>query len=109
MLDKHSLDILKKIYRCPYITIAELKLIFPRRDTEEILIWLESEHYISFREASRADLDEGYEMAPYDGAHLLSIRKGNIAAEDTTLLRANIALCISILSLVLSFIAVFLK
>ena len=102
-LDKKSLKILKKIYRCPYITLAETKLLFPWHDTEEIILWLESEKYISFRIASSAPEDQGYEVFPYnDGAHLVSLRKGNVAAEDTTLLRANIALIIAILSLAIS-------
>lgn len=109
-LDKKSLKILKKIYRCPYITLAEIKLIFPAPDTEETVLWLESEKYISMRIADNANTDEGYECVPYDdSAHLLSLRKGNIAAEDHTLLRANIALIVSVISLAIAVLAFFFK
>lgn len=109
-LDKKSLKMVKRIYSCPYVTIAEMKILFPMPDTEETLAWLESEKYISFRIADCAENDQGYEMFPYDdGAHLLALRKGNIAAEDTTLLRANIALIISGLSLLIAFAALIFR
>ena len=110
-LDKRTLKILKMIYRTPYITIAELRLMFPEyNDLTELLDWLASEKYISFREAGSPEADEGYEMYVYqDEAHLLALRKGNIAAEDTTLLRANIALIVSILSLAVAILALILR
>ena len=109
-LDKKSLKILKRIYHIPYITMAEMKQIFPDRDTEEILVWLEKEHYISFRIAGSADEDEGYEGFSYnDDVHLLCLRKGNIASEDMTLFRANAALVISLIALLVSIIALFIR
>ena len=105
-LDKRTRKIIKKIYRNPYITIDSLKQFFPQTDTEEILSWLDEEKYISFREASCAENDQGYEKPVYDGnAHVVPLRKGRIEAEDHTLFRANMALIISSLSLVLSVIA----
>ena len=43
-LDKKTLKILKRIYHCPYITLAEMKTIFPARDTEELILFLEKEN-----------------------------------------------------------------
>lgn len=105
-LDKRTLKVLKKVYRSPYITVAEVKLLFPYPDIDELLDWLEDERYISPRVADAAVADEGYETRIYNPeAHLLSLRKGNIAAEDNTLLRANIALVISFLSLMIAVLA----
>lgn len=105
-LDKRTLKVLKKIYHSPYITVAEIKLLFPYPDIDELLDWLEMEKYISARIADTPETDEGYESRIYEpDAHLLSIRKGNMAAEDQTLLRANVALVIAILSLFVSILA----
>ena len=105
-LDKRTLKILKRIYKCPYITLAEIKLIFPERNTEELVALLESERYISFRVASCAEDDDGTECFPYDdSAHLLTLLKGSIAAEDGTLFRANLALIISGCALAISLLS----
>lgn len=109
-LDKRLLKILKRIYNCPYISIAEIKLLFPGNDTEDLLLWLQAEGYISFRIADCAEADTGLESETYcDSTHLLSVRKGNIAAEDTTSLRANIALFIAFASLIVSIVALTLR
>lgn len=110
-LDKRTLKLVKKIYRCPYITIAEIKLLFPTYyDLADLLEWLVSEKYISLRVAGSPSDDQGYEAFVYnDDAHLLCLRKGNISAEDTTLLRANLALAIAALSLAISFLSAFMR
>ena len=105
-LDKRTLKVVMQIYRSPYITVAELKLIYPYNDIDDLLDWLETEKYISPRIADNAAADDGYECRMYEpAAHLVTLRKGNIAAEDQTLLRANIALAISGLSLVIAILA----
>ena len=105
-LDKRTRKILKTIYRSPYITVAEIKEMYPANDTADILSWLDQEKYISFRVAGSASEDLGYETHPTnEEAHLISIRKGRIEAEDLSLFRANVALCIAALSLVLSICA----
>lgn len=105
-LDKRTLKIIKKIYSSPYITVAEIRLLFPYSDIDMLLDWLTAEKYISPRYASSSDADEGYERPIYEpDAHLVSLLKGNMAAEDQTLLRANLALIISALSLVIAVLA----
>lgn len=105
--DKRTRKVIKKIYRCPYLPVSELKLMFPDYpDIDDLLCWLESEKYISFRIASGPSEDEGYECGFFDErAHILSLRKGNIEAEDRTAFRANLALAISGLAILISFLS----
>ena len=105
-LSKRQLKILKKIYYCPYISVAEMELLFPRPDTKDILIQLQREKYISFRKADNIHDDDGREFLPFSSAaHLVTRSKGDIAAEDRALFRANLALTIAIFSLIVSILA----
>lgn len=105
-LSKRQLKIVKKIYYCPYISVAEMELLFPRPDTKDLLIQLQRDKYISFRKADNIDDDDGREFLPYSSAvHLVTLQKGAVAAEDLALFRANLALTIAVLSLIVSVLA----
>ena len=106
-LDKRNLKILKKIAGSPYITFAELELLYPGvYDLERILNNFEASKLISYRVADCEQNDEGYETLHLEPeTHLLALMSGNLLAEDHSLIRANIALCISALALLISLLA----